>query len=89
MEIHRIMPNPDQEVVDWSLNMAKYDLTSLKLSYSGNSDEDIHSFVSRFQNYAKLRDFSGAKQILAFNSCIFGHARVFLDSIPDDQKNLC
>ena len=66
--------------------MAKYDITSLKLSYSGNSDEDINSFVSRFENYAKLRDFSGGKRILAFNSCIFGHARVFLDSVPDGQK---
>lgn len=77
------MPDPGQ---DSDSNMAKYDLTKVKLSYSGNSDEDIHSFVSQFKNYAKLRDFVASKQILAFNSCIFGHARVFLDTIPDDQK---
>jgi len=82
------MPDPDeaQESFAVTLNMAKYDMTTLKLSYSGHTDEDIKSFVSRFNTYAQLRDFTAPKKVLAFTSCIEGHARIFLDSVPEDNK---
>ena len=80
------MPDINEESFAVTLNMAKYDMSSLKLSYSGNADEDIKSFVSRFETYARLRDFTAPKKVLAFISCIDGHARIFLDSVPEDDK---
>ena len=74
---------PNQEHIE-TLNMGtKYDLN---LSYSGNSDEDIHLVASKFQTYAKLRDFTPDKKVLAFTTCINGHARVFLDSVAEENK---
>ena len=59
----------------------KYDMTLSRLSYSGNSDDDLQSFMSKFDDYASLRDFTAEKKLLALNTCISGHARVFLDSV--------
>jgi hypothetical protein len=70
------------------LTMAsKYDMSNTGLSYSGNPDEDLESFVSRFNDYATLKDFTDAKKLLAFNTCIMGHARVLLDSAQDSEKD--
>jgi hypothetical protein len=58
-----------------------------RLSYSGNPDEDLHSFMTKFNDYATLKDFVAPKTILALNTCISGHARVFLDTIEPAEKD--
>ena len=49
--------------------------------------DDLDSFIVRFKDYATLKDFNAAKSVLALNTRISGHARVFLQSIPDAEKN--
>ena len=65
----------------------KYDMSGTGLKYSGGSEEDFDSFIARFENFAALKDFNAAKIILAFNACIQGHARIFLDTIPSENKD--
>ena len=62
-------------------------MTLSRLSYSGNSDDDLQSFMSKFDDYASLRDFTADKKLLALNTCISGHARVFLDSVNATEKD--
>lgn len=65
----------------------KYDMTLSRLSYSGNSNDDLQSFMSKFEDYAALRDFTAEKKLLALNTCILGHARVFLDTVDPTEKD--
>jgi hypothetical protein len=72
---------------DCDIAMWKYDMTKSGLSYSGNPDDDLHSFMTRFNDYATLKDFAAPKKMLALNTCISGHARVFLDTIESSEKD--
>lgn len=65
----------------------KYDMRLSRLSYSGNPDDDLQSFMSKFNDYAILRDFTAAKTFLALKTCISGHARVFLDTVNPTEKD--
>ena len=78
------------EVVDHSVsvNMAsKYDLSSSGLKYSGSPSDDLDSFISRFKNHSSLKDFTDSKAVLALLSVIVGHARVYLDSVGEADKD--
>jgi hypothetical protein len=78
----------DSDSEDSSFDMAfKYDMSSSRLKYSGNANDDLDSFISRFKDYSVLRDYNAAKSVLALNSVIDGHARVFLDTIPTSEKD--
>lgn len=65
----------------------KYDMSGSGLIYSGDSKDDLDSFISRFNDFSKLKDFNNEKSILALNACIQGHARIFLDTILAENKN--
>ena len=65
----------------------KYDMTKSGVSYSGNPGDDLHSFISKFNYYATLRDFTDSKKLLALNTCLSGHARVFLDTVDSADKD--
>lgn len=65
----------------------KYDMRQCEFSYSGNPNEDYDTFISVFENYAELRDFTDAKKVLALKSRITGNARIFLDSVPSTQSD--
>lgn len=78
---------PDDEVNDFDANMAKYNMSDLKLSYSGKPEEDLDSFVAKFKSYAALRDYTTEKTALAIVTKIVGHASVFLETIPDAEKD--
>ena len=62
-------------------------MSSTGLTYSGNPDDDLDSFLTRFDDYATLKEFTGPKKILALGTCISGHARVFLDTISSSEKD--
>ena len=66
---------------------SKYDMLLCTISYSGNPDEDLNTFHSTFIDYVKLRDFTDAKVVLALRTRLQGNDRVFLDSVPVDQKD--
>ena len=80
---HQSQQRPDLSLLfgesesDSEIEMAsyKYDMTNSNLGYSGKVDDDLQSFLSRFEDYATLRDFTGEKKVLALNSCISGHAQ--------------
>ena len=65
----------------------KYDMTKSGVSYSGNPGDDLHSFISKFNDYATLRDFTDSKKLLALNTCLSDHARVFLDTVDSADKD--
>ena len=68
-------------------NMAKYDMHNCDIKYSGNPDDGVDNFISRFKTYADLRDYTAPKSILALQTKVYGNARVYLDSIPDTDKD--
>ena len=77
----------DDEVIDFKLEtMAKYDMHCLATSYSGNPD-DLDLFFERFKSHVKLRDFTTDKSILALMTKIDDHAKIFLDSVADSDKD--
>ena len=65
----------------------KYDMSSCSITYSGKSDEDLETFISAFKDYATLRDYKDEKLVLALKSRIHDNARIYLDSIPDSDKD--
>lgn len=70
------------------LSMAlKYDMSSCSVTYSGKSDEDLETFHLAFIEYATLRDYKAEKLVLALKSRIRGNARIFLNSIPESEKD--
>ena len=75
----------EAEVIDMAA--FKYDMRQCEFSYSGNPNEDYDTFISVFENYAELRDFTDAKKVLALKSRITGNARIFLDSVPSTQSD--
>jgi len=77
------------EIIDLGeLNMAyKYDIRDLELKYTGDPEDDLDSFITRFNNYAALRDYTETKSALAIITKIKGHAEVFLEQIPAEQKD--
>ena len=78
----------EDEVFDFESEiMAKYDMRSLSYTYSGNPDDDLDLFFERFESHAKLRDFASDKIVLALMTKIDGHAKIFLDSVADSDKN--
>lgn len=75
-------------VIDFANMAYKYDhLFSSGLKYSGGPNDDLDSFITRFKDYAELKNYTGAKTVLALNSLIEGHARTFLSTIPQEQKD--
>ena len=68
-------------------NMAKYDMHNCDIKYSGRPDDDVDNFISRFETYAELRDYTVPKSILALQTKVDGNARVYLDSIPNADKD--
>lgn len=79
----------DDEILDFvDLNMAsKYDMHDLKIKYSGNPEDDLDSFITKFSSYAALRDYTAPKAALALTIKIEGNASVFLESIPESDKD--
>ncbi|XP_072036114.1 uncharacterized protein [Amphiura filiformis] len=78
----------DDEILDFDLNMAtKYDMYDLKIKYSGDPEDDLDSFITKFSNYAALRDYTAPKAALALTIKIEGNASVFLESIPESDKD--
>lgn len=79
----------DDEVIDFEVEMAhaRYDMSSLTASYSGNPDEDLDLFFERFRSHAKLRDFTADKSVLALMTKIDGHAKIYLDSVAESEKD--
>jgi hypothetical protein len=66
---------------------SKYSTQDFELKYSGNPEDDLESFITKFKNYAALRDYNAEKSALAITTKIVGHASIFLESIPDSDKN--
>ena len=84
----RVLKEDDSDSEDNSFDMAfKYDMSSSRLKYSGNAHDDLDSFIDRFKDYATLRDYNAAKAVLALNSIIDGHARVFLNTIGETERD--
>jgi hypothetical protein len=77
----------DIDIVDYANMAFKYDMRGFGLKYTGGPTDDLDTFIAKFRNYAQLKDYTDAKAILALNSIIDGHARVYLDRIPDTEKN--
>ncbi len=78
----------DDEVFDVQAEiMAKYDMRSLAHTYSGKPDDDLDLFFERFKSHAKLRDFTSDKTVLALMTKIDGHAKIFLDSVAEGNKD--
>jgi len=75
----------EDEIIEF--DMAKYDLSTLHLKYSGNPEDDLDAFIVKFKNHAVLRDYTPDKSALALISKIDGHASIFLESIPDSDKD--
>jgi hypothetical protein len=79
------------DIIEFDLdefNMAsKYDMHNYDIRYSGSPNDDVDTFISSFKNYAKLRDFIEEKSVLALQTKIYGHARIYLDSIAIGEKN--
>ena len=44
----------------------KYDLSSVKIKYTGSPVEDLDTFVDKFKTNYVLRDYTDAKKVLAF-----------------------
>lgn len=83
-----IVSSSDDEISEFETDMAfKYDMKDFKLNYSGNPDDDLESFIAKFTNYAALRDYNAEKSARALRSKIGGHAGIFLETIPDSDKN--
>ena len=60
----------------------------LAISYSGNpDDDDLDLFFERYKSHAELRDFTTDKSVLALVTKIDGHAKIFLDSVADSDKD--
>ena len=57
------------------------------VSYSGNPDDNLDLFFERFKSHAKLRDLTTDKSVLALMTKIDGHAKIFLDSVADPEKD--
>jgi len=59
--------NSDTDSTDSDfVNMAyKYDMRDCELRYSGDPEDDLDSFITKFKNYAALRDYTAEKQALA------------------------
>lgn len=66
---------------------SKYDMRLTGLKYSGGPKDDLDTFIAKFKNHAQLKDYTDAKAVLALNSVIDGHASVYLERVPDDDKN--
>ncbi len=77
------------EIVDFhALNMAcKYDMKDCDLRFSGNPEDDLESFITKFNNFAALRDYTPVKAALAITNKIAGHASIFLESVPSSDKD--
>ena len=57
------------------------------LQYNGYSGtEDLDLFLSRFTNYAKLRDFVDDKKVLSLGLRLKGPAALWFADLPDSQK---
>lgn len=79
----------EDEIVDFNAsNMTfKYNMQDFELKYSGNPEDDLESFITKFKNYAALRDYNADKSALAITTKIVGHASIFLDSVADSDKD--
>ena len=77
----------DDSIIDY--NMAyKYDhLFPSGLKYSGAPEDDLDSFISRFKDFAELKNYTGTKTVLALNSLIEGHARRYLETVLPADKD--
>ena len=62
---------------------SKYEC-NFKDTYSGTEDLDL--FLSRFTNYAKLRDFVDDKKVLYLGLRLKGPAALWFADLPDSQK---
>lgn len=62
-------------------------MRDFELNYSGNPEDDLDSFITKFTNYAALRDYNAGKSALALQSKIGGHASIFLETIADSDKD--
>ena len=80
--------NSDSDSEEKEFKMAyKYDMSSYSITYSGKADEDLDIFISAFEDYATLRDYKNEKLVLALKSRIHNNARIYLDSIPNTERD--
>jgi len=66
---------------------SKYDMRHTGLRYAGNPDDDLDSFISRFKDHAKLKDYTPDKSLLCLHGIIIDNARIFLDRIDAGDKD--
>ena len=74
-------------IVDYTDMSSKYDMRGFGHKYTGDTNDDLDTFIRKFKNYAALRDYTDPKSLLALNSVIDGHASVYLERIAETDKD--
>ena len=57
-------------------------------SFGGNSDEDVNSFISKYNRIAEVQNWSESRKTRMLPFCFKDHAEAWFDSSPEsEQKN--